>query len=263
MSMDASIEQHEGHLDLAQTNLPAVPTLTDNERAELHELFQHLAHDAVDQPMMERALKDFARAFTVLEGLPPSITVFGGARVKPGSLDYEMAEKVGEAIGSLGFGIITGGGPGVMEAAAKGGKKAGAVCAGLNIKLPHEQHANPYLDVAVDFDYFFSRKVMFAKLSEGFVVCPGGFGTLDELFEVLTLRQTGKMPHLPIVLLGKEFWEPQVEFLKSQALARGYVTQADLDGIFVTDSPKDAAAFIADHAPDSPRRAGAGFRFAA
>jgi hypothetical protein len=203
--------------------------------------------------MMERALADFARAFTLLEGLPPMVTVFGGARVKPGSQDYALGEDVGYEIGLKGFGIISGGGPGIMEAAAKGGKKAGVVCAGLNIRLPHEQHANPYLDVTVDFDYFFSRKVMFAKLSEGFVVCPGGFGTLDEMFEVLTLRQTGKMPNLPVVLLGKSFWEPQLKFLREEMLTRGYIAPHDLDGIFVTDSPAEAAAYIAKRAPDAPR----------
>jgi uncharacterized protein (TIGR00730 family) len=197
--------------------------------------------------MMEIALDDFLDAFEVLRHLPPSISVFGGARVKEGTPDYALAEQVGLELGRLGFGIITGGGPGVMEAAAKGGKAAGATCAGLLIKLPHEQVTNPYLDVAVEFDYFFSRKVMFAKLSEGFIGCPGGFGTLDELFEILTLRQTGKMPHLPVVLLGKEFWEPQVKFLREQMLTRGYISQNDLGNIFVTDSPAEAARFIKQH----------------
>jgi hypothetical protein len=199
--------------------------------------------------MLERALQDFANAFTVLEKLPPSVSVFGGSRVKPGTRDYELAEKVGAELGLRGFGIITGGGPGVMEAAAKGGKGVGAICAGLNIHLPHEQRANPYLDLSVDFEYFFSRKVMFAKISEGFVVCPGGIGTLDELFEVLTLRQTGKMLPLPIVLLGEDFWAPQIAFMRDQMLSRGYISERDISDMLVTDSPEEAASFVRERAP--------------
>ena len=220
-----------------------------DSRRELRELFHRLNQDVVDRPMMETALDDFLDAFEVLSHLPPSVSVFGGARVRPGTLDYALAEQVGLELGKLGFGVITGGGPGVMEAAAKGGKQAGATCAGLTIKLPHEQATNPYLDVSVEFDYFFSRKVMFAKLSRGFIGCPGGFGTLDEIFEVLTLRQTGKMPELPVVLLGRDFWEPQMRFLKEQMLPRGYISQHDFDSILVTDSPADAASFMMRHAP--------------
>lgn len=213
------------------------------------ELFRRLHQDGVDHLLMERALNDFLTAFELLSSLPPSISVFGGARVKPGSRDYELAEQVGVELGKLGFGVITGGGPGVMEAAAKGGKSVGASCVGLNIVLPHEQFPNPYLDQMVEFEHFFSRKVMFVQLSQGFICCPGGFGTLDELFEVLTLRQTGKMSSLPVVLLGREFWEPQMSFLRDQMLSRGYISQSDFDNIFVTDSPQDAAAFIARHKP--------------
>jgi uncharacterized protein (TIGR00730 family) len=216
------------------------------------EIFHSLSHGCVDRSMLERALRDFVSAFTVLENLPPSISVFGGSRVRPGSTDYLLAEGVGAALGSLGFGIITGGGPGVMEAAAKGGKSVGAICAGLNIRLPHEQVANPYLDLSVDFEYFFSRKVMFAKISHGFVVCPGGIGTLDELFEVLTLRQTGKMPPLPIVLLGKDFWAPQIAFMRDQMLTRGYISERDISDMLVTDSPAEAASFVAKDARKVP-----------
>jgi uncharacterized protein (TIGR00730 family) len=213
------------------------------------ELFRRLHQDGVDHLLMERALNDFLTAYELLSKLPPSISVFGGARVKPGSRDYELAEQVGVELGKLGFGVITGGGPGVMEAAAKGGKSVGASCVGLNIILPHEQFPNPYLDQIVEFEHFFSRKVMFVQLSRGFICCPGGFGTLDELFEVLTLRQTGKVPTLPVVLLGREFWEPQMNFLRDQMLSRGYISQQDFDNIFVTDSPQEAAAFIARNQP--------------
>jgi len=234
---------------LAATSLPGGREFRETDRFQLRDIFQSLSQGAVDQPMLERALRDFANAFTLLENLPPSISVFGGSRVQPGTRDYELAERVGAELGRHGFGIITGGGPGVMEAAAKGGKGVGAICAGLNIRLPHEQFANPYLDLSVDFEYFFSRKVMFAKISEGFVVCPGGIGTLDELFEVLTLRQTGKMLPLPIVLLGEDFWAPQIAFMRDQMLSRGYISERDITDILVTDSPAHAAAFIAKHVP--------------
>lgn len=215
-------------------------------------LCQAFSAPGVDREMMVETLKDFSEAFSKLSNLPPSITVFGGARVMPGSVDYQLAVDVGTEIGNLGYGIITGGGPGVMEAAVLGGRLAGAVCVGLNIRLPHEQQPNPWLDHSVDFDYFFARKVMFAKLSEGFVVCPGGFGSLDELFEILTLRQTCKMPHMPVALLGKSFWEPLMTFLKEQMLARGYISDEDFDQIFVTDSPKEAADFVHQHAWRKP-----------
>jgi len=227
-------------------------TLSDSTLEPLRELFHRLNQGSVDHTMMERALDDFLDAFEALHHLPPSVSVFGGARVKPGTPEYEMTREMGVKLGELGFGVITGGGPGVMEAAARGGKEAGATTVGLNINLPHEQDPNPYLDLMVDFDYFFSRKVMFAKLSQGFVAGPGGFGTIDELFEILTLRQTGKMPHLPVVLLGKEFWEPWVALLKDKMLSMGYISQRDLDDIFVTDSPTEAAAFVLKHAPKKP-----------
>lgn len=232
-------------VDLASADVQSVANL----RGNFLELFHRIHQDGVDHQLMERALDDFLTAFELLKCLPPCISVFGGARVKPGSRDYELAEQVGAELGKLGYGVITGGGPGVMEAAAKGGKSVGATCVGLNIVLPHEQFANPYLDQIVEFENFFSRKVMFAKLSEGFICCPGGFGTLDELFEMLTLRQTGKMSHLPVVLLQREFWEPQMNFLRDQMLTRGYISQDDFDNICVTDSPREAAMFMAQHRP--------------
>jgi uncharacterized protein (TIGR00730 family) len=197
--------------------------------------------------MMEQTLHDFLDAFETLRHIPPGVSVFGGARVKPGTADYQLAEQVGIELGKLGFCVITGGGPGVMEAAAKGAKAVGATSVGLNIALPHEQLPNPFLDHMVEFEFFFSRKVMFVKLSCGFIGCPGGIGTLDELFEILTLRQTGKMEHTPVVLLGSEFWNPAIEFMRDKMLQRGYISQSDLDNIFVTDSPFDAASFIARH----------------
>jgi len=177
--------------------------------------------------------------------------VFGSARTRTDSPDYEQARAVGAALGRAGFAVITGGGPGSMEAANKGAHEAGGLSIGCNIELPHEQHLNPYVDVSVEFHYFFARKTMFVKYSDAFVIMPGGFGTLDELFEALTLIQTGKIRHFPVVLMGHAYWDGLLEWMRETQLPAGTISQADLDLLRVTDDPDEAVSIIAAFARDN------------
>lgn len=235
------VEEHDiltGRFE--RKNLPKLEESHPLNREAFYRSLAKYDTSAIDHAMMEKAFEDFARAFIALEHIPLSIAVFGGARAQPGSADYQRAHEVGLEIGKHGYGVITGGGPGIMEAASRGGKEAGTICVGLNIVLPKEQKPNPYLDVVADFEYFFPRKVMFAKLSEGFIALPGGFGTIDEIFEILTLRQTGKMPQVPVVLVGHEYWDPLLNFIRDQMLAKGYISEHDLAQITVTDSAQEA-----------------------
>jgi len=176
-----------------------------------------------------------------------AVTVFGSARVTPDSATYEQARQLARALGSSGFAIITGGGPGVMEAANRGARDAGAKSIGCTIKLPFEEAANPHLDVQVDFHYFFTRKYMLTKYSSAFVVFPGGFGTADELFEALTLIQTGKMHHFPVVVCGGAFWGPLQEQLETMADA-GMIARRDLDLLKFTDDIDEALQHITQYA---------------
>ncbi len=185
-----------------------------------------------------RILGDFVEGFEALSEVNNAVTIFGSARVRPGDDSgwYEKAVEVASALGKIGFTIITGGGPGIMEAANKGAREVDAMSVGLNIVLPFEQHINPYVDIAVDFRYFFARKVMLVKYSRAFVVMPGGFGTMDELFESLTLVQTGKIHNFPIILFGTDYWRGLIDWLKNTMLADGKISKADLDLLHLTDS---------------------------
>ncbi len=191
-----------------------------------------------------RIFAEFIRGFRALHFAGPCVTVFGSARFKEDHRYYAMAREMGGRISKLGFTVMTGGGPGIMEAANRGAREAGGPSIGCNIQLPQEQKPNPYLDKFVEFKYFFVRKVMLVKYSYAFVVMPGGFGTLDELFEALTLTQTGKISKFPIILMGRDFWQPMMDFLKSRLLANATIDQGDLDLLVVTDSPDEAAAAI-------------------
>src|SRR5919199_4158964 len=166
-----------------------------------------------------RILSEFVEGFEHLATVGRAISVFGSARTPEGHPEYAAARETGRLLAEAGFAVITGGGPGIMEAANRGARDAGGVSIGCNIELPHEQHANPYLDVEVEFRYFFVRKTMFVKYAEGFVIFPGGFGTLDELFEALTLIQTGKLRNFPVVLFGKRYWRGMLRWLRDAALA--------------------------------------------
>lgn len=186
--------------------------------------------------------------FRSLHFVGPCVTVFGSARFPEDHIYYDLGRRVGAELAKAGFTVMTGGGPGIMEAASRGAKEAGGPTVGCNIKLPREQHPNPYLDRFLEFRYFFVRKVMLVKYSYAFVALPGGFGTLDELYECATLVQTGKIREFPIVLMGVAFWQPMMDFLRARMVAEGTIDPADLDRFILTDSPEEAARRIRDAA---------------
>jgi uncharacterized protein (TIGR00730 family) len=177
----------------------------------------------------------------------PAITIFGSARVLEGSATYESARATGSAVAEAGFAVVTGGGPGVMEAANRGCKEAGGLSVGFNIVLPHEQGLNPYCDIGLTFDHFYARKVMFVKAAEGVVIFPGGFGTQDELWEVLTLIQTGKIGHFPVVLFDSDYWDELLDWVRAEMLEDGMISPHDLDLVTVTDDPERAVELVVSH----------------
>ena len=193
-----------------------------------------------------RIMGEFVEGFERLSEIGPSVSVFGSARTRPGTPYYEMGREVGRLLVAHGYAVITGGGPGIMEAANKGAQEAGGVSVGLNIALPHEQHVNPYVDPgrSLDFDFFFARKTMFVKYAQGFIVLPGGFGTMDELFESLTLIQTGKTTRFPVVLMGADFWGGLLGWLREIMLEAGNIAEPDLALFTVTDDPAEAVHVI-------------------
>jgi len=194
-----------------------------------------------------KIMGEFVNGFERMSRIGPCVSIFGSARTKPDNEYYKLAEKVAQSIVEAGYGIITGGGPGIMEAGNKGAHLGGGTSVGLNIDLPFEQHDNPYIDPdkSLDFDYFFVRKVMFVKYSQGFVVMPGGFGTLDELFEALTLIQTHKIEKFPIILVGKDFWEGLFDWVKSTLLEKfSNISATDLDLIHLVDSETEVIEIL-------------------
>ncbi len=191
-----------------------------------------------------RVLREFIRGFRILHFLGPCITVFGSARFKEDHPYYDLARKMGGRLAEMGFTVLTGGGPGIMEAANRGAKEAGGQSIGLNIELPFEQHANPWLDLMIEFEHFFVRKVMLVKYSLGFVVMPGGFGTMDELFEAVTLIQTKKITQFPIVLMGTEYYGEMMREMADTMLKNGTISPEDLDHFFVTDDIDEAEEFL-------------------
>ena len=182
----------------------------------------------------------------VLEIDRPAVSIFGSARVAEGSDAYELARETARRFGEAGFAVVTGGGPGVMEAANRGCQEGGGLSVGFNITLPHEQGLNPYCDLSMTFKHFYARKTMFVKAAEGFVIFPGGFGTLDELFESLTLIQTGKVLNFPVVLFDSDFWEELLEWVREEALADGMISPEDVELLHVTDDPAEAVRVIVD-----------------
>jgi len=191
-----------------------------------------------------RILSEFVEGFEALAGVGPAVTVFGSARTTPGSEGYELARRIGGAVARAGFAVITGGGPGAMEAANRGAHEAGGLSIGCNIELPHEQHLNPYVDLSVEFHYFFARKTMFVKYSDAFIIMPGGFGTLDELFEALTLIQTGKIRDFPVVLVGHAYWDGLLAWMRDVQLPAGAIAEEDIDLLQVTDDVDEAVRMI-------------------
>jgi uncharacterized protein (TIGR00730 family) len=191
-----------------------------------------------------RIQAEFVEGFGLLAGLPHAVSVFGSARTKPGTEEYELAERIGAALAEAGYAVITGGGPGIMEAANRGAVSAGGVSVGLGIELPFEQSLNDYVDIGIEFRYFFVRKTMFVKYSQAFIVLPGGFGTLDELFEAITLVQTQKITRFPIVLVGTAFWGGLLDWIKNQMLPAGKIADDDLELVHLTDDPADVVDVI-------------------
>jgi uncharacterized protein (TIGR00730 family) len=193
-----------------------------------------------------RILSEFVEGFDTLADLPPAVSVFGSARTKPGSREWEIAEHLGAALARAGYGVITGGGPGVMEAANKGCAEAGGLSIGLGIELPFEQGLNDWVDVGIDFRYFFVRKTMFVKYAQAFVVLPGGFGTLDEMFEALTLVQTKKVTRFPVVMMGTWYWQGLIDWMRDTMMADGKIGPEDLKLFCLTDDVDEAVRYIVD-----------------
>jgi len=209
--------------------------------------------------------KEFADGFEAVDRIPkPAVTIFGSARVREGDAPYEQGRKVARLFAELGWSVVTGGGPGVMEAANRGAKEGGGFSAGFNIQLPHEQRSNPYLDLSLTFRHFYTRKTMFVKVAEGFVVLPGGFGTVDELFEALTLIQTGKVLHFPVVLFDSDYWGELLGWMRKELLDHGMISPDDVELLHVTDDAADAVRVVVDcherrcaHVPAEPVKADA------
>ena len=200
---------------------------------------------------LRQALRIFAeciRGFRTLHFVGPCVTVFGSARFDASHPYYALGEEIGAKLAEIGITVMTGGGPGLMEAANRGARMAGGRSIGCNIQLPHEQRPNPYLDEMIEFRYFFVRKLMLVKYSYAFVALPGGFGTLDEIFETLVLIQTGKMKRFPLLLLGADFWTPLVDVLQQRLLPAGTIDAADVALVTVTDSPAEAVALVRETA---------------
>jgi hypothetical protein len=191
-----------------------------------------------------RILSEFVDGFDALAEIGPAVTVFGSARSQPDDPTYELAREIGRMLAREGYAVITGGGPGVMEAANRGCQEGGGLSIGLNIELPHEQSLNTHVDMGIEFRYFFARKTMFVKYADGFVILPGGFGTLDELFESLTLIQTGKVSHFPVVLVGRAYWAGLVGWMRDSLLAHGAIAANDLDLFHVTDDPDEVTRIV-------------------
>lgn len=229
------------------TTTPLTPTTPDQEIIRCDEPEIRPVH--TDEERLERIAKSFHAGFEKLSGIGPSVCVFGSARTSKGDPEYETSREIARRIASAGYPIVTGGGPGTMEAANRGAREGGALSIGLNIELPHEQQANPYLDIDIEFRYFFVRKLMLVRYSWSFVIMPGGFGTLDEMFEVLTLIQTAKVRPQRVVLVGSSYWGGLVDWLESRMLADGKISPEDMSLFTLRDDPAEVAALAIENFP--------------
>jgi uncharacterized protein (TIGR00730 family) len=229
-----SDSRRAGRLIVPSEQAPADRALL--ERSAIEELSHH-----ADPWRVLRILSEFVEGFDALNEVGPAVTVFGSARVSAEDPYYVAGVQLGASLAKRGFAVITGGGPGIMEAVNRGCHDAGGLSVGCNIELPHEQSLNKYVDLGVEFRYFFVRKNMFVKYARGFVIFPGGFGTLDELFESLTLAQTGKIEHFPIVLFGTPYWKGLLDWMKDSVLSSGAIAPDDLNLMSMTDDPDEAA----------------------
>ncbi|BDO41465.1 TIGR00730 family Rossman fold protein [Cellulomonas sp. NTE-D12] len=221
---------------------PQIPATTSDQRLLTRGDRVSWLHD--DPWRVMRIQSEFVEGFGALAEVGPAVSVFGSARIRKGRPEYELARRVAASLARAGYAVITGGGPGVMEAANKGAAQAGGLSVGLGIELPFEQGMNKWVDLGVNFRYFFARKTMFVKYAEGFVVLPGGFGTLDELFEALTLVQTHKVVGFPIVLMGTDYWGGLLDWIRSTVTDRGMVGPSDADLLRLTDDPDEAVEIV-------------------
>ena len=197
-----------------------------------------------------RIIGEFVEGVDRLHDLGPAVSIFGSARTKPGSPYYEKAREIAALMVEHGYNVITGGGGGIMEAANRGATEAGGKSVGLNINLPFEQKPNPYSNISVEFNYFFIRKVMFVKYASAYVIMPGGFGTMDELFEAVTLIQTQRVMPLPLILFGKDYWSGLIDWIKTRMIEEGTISEGDLDIIKITDDPEEVIAFVKESKKD-------------
>jgi uncharacterized protein (TIGR00730 family) len=214
---------------------PRMPATFDEEIIGAQETA--VVSTLTDAARLERIAEEIEMGFDALAHVGAAASFFGSARTTPDDAEYALARETARLVGETGMAIITGGGPGAMEAANRGAREANALSIGLNIELPFEQGINAYCDIGLEFHYFFARKIMFVRYASGFVVFPGGFGTLDELFEALTLIQTGKVRNFPVLLVGSDYWGGLVEWLRERLLAEGKISPGDLDLFCVTDDP--------------------------
>ena len=238
---DKSFDYLTGPITLRRGQVP--PTTTDQRLLDNTGPADWLH---ADPWRVMRIQSEFVEGFGALAEIGPAVSVFGSARTKPEHPNYAQAEAVGKALVQAGYAVITGGGPGAMEAANKGALEAGGTSVGLGIELPFEQGLNRYVDLGVNFRYFFARKTMFVKYAQGFIVLPGGFGTLDELFEAVTLVQTRKVTSFPLVLIGSAYWGGLLRWLRETAAATGTITPTDIDLLHVTDDVEQAVQLIVD-----------------
>ncbi|KHD72762.1 TIGR00730 family Rossman fold protein [Actinoplanes utahensis] len=234
-------ERHRGAVTLRRDSIP--PSTADQKLLDSEHRGEWKTKDSW---RVLRIQSEFVEGFDTLADLPPAVSVFGSARSAPDSYECELAESLGAALAEQGYAVITGGGPGVMEAANRGAAEAGGLSVGLGIELPFEQGLNDWVDIGIDFRYFFVRKTMFVKYAQAFVVLPGGFGTLDELFEAITLVQTKKVTRFPVILMGTEYWGGLLDWMKRRMLDEGKISAMDLELIQVTDDVAEAVRIIMD-----------------
>ena len=234
---------------------PRPPTSSDEELLEADS--PAIVSQLDDAARLRRIHDELRAGFERLAHVGKAVSIFGSARTPRDDPMYAKARETAAALGREGFSIITGGGPGIMEAGNRGARDAGVPSIGLDIELPHEQFENSHVDLSLDFHYFFARKVMFVRYASAFVVFPGGFGTLDELFEAATLRQTAKIRHFPIVLFGSSYWEGLIDWLLTQVAARGYIAPEDAETLIVTDSVAEVLRVVQAAEHRRPRRAAA------
>ena len=236
-----------------RVSAPRHPRSSDEELLEAET--SAILAELTDAQRLLRIQDELRNGFQALGQIGKAVSIFGSARTPREDPRYERARQLARRLGEEGFAVITGGGPGIMEAANKGAREAGVPSVGLGIELPHEQGMNEYVDLALNFHYFFTRKVMFVRYASGFVVFPGGFGTMDELFEAATLRQTEKIRYFPIVLVGSDYWSGLVAWLRESMLGDRYVAPDDLDAIAVCDDPERVIEIVEDVEHRRPRRA--------